>query len=58
MKMKTISDLINELQQYPQDAIIVDMYGNFFEGIEYREDICLGNPANPLCEVTKGYALI
>lgn len=56
--MKTIEDLIRELQKYPLDALIFDLYGDPFETIEYCEEIYLGDPANPYCKVTSGYKLI
>lgn len=54
----TISDLIEELQKYPQDALIFDMYGDKFERIDYEEEIYLGAPANPWVKTTDGYKLI
>lgn len=56
--IETIFDLIKELQKYPVDARIFDMYGDKFEKIEYCSEIYLGDPANPYCEVTTGYKLI
>jgi len=55
--IKTIEDLIKELQKYPQDANIFDMYGDKFEEIKYCSEIYLGDPANPYVEVTEGYKL-
>ena len=54
----TIADLINELQKYPQDANIFDMYSNKFEEVVYCDEIFLGDPANPWVETTDGYKLI
>ena len=54
----TISDLIKELQKYPQDALIFDMYGDKFETIEYDDEIYLGDSANPRVKTTDGYKLI
>lgn len=56
--IETISDLIKELQKYPADARIFDMYGDKFEKIEYCSEIYLGDPANPWVETTEGYKLI
>lgn len=55
--IKTVEDLINELQQLPQDAFIFDMYGDRFEEIKYCNEIYLGDPANPYVEITEGYKL-
>lgn len=55
--IETIGDLIKELQKYPQDANIFDMYGDRFEEIKYCNEIYLGDPANPCVEVTEGYKL-
>lgn len=54
----TIGDLIEELQKYPQDAKIFDMYGDSFEDLKYSDEIYLGDPANPYVEITEGYLLI
>ena len=54
----TIGDLIEELQKYPQDALIFDMYGDKFERIEYDDEIYLGDPASPWVKSTDGYKLI
>lgn len=56
--IETIGDLIEELQKYPQDALIFDMYSDRFEGIEYDDEIYLGDPANPRVKTTDGYKLI
>ena len=56
--IETITDLIKELQKYPADAKIFDMYGDKFENIEYCSEIYLGDPANPWVETTEGYKLI
>ena len=56
--INTIGDLIEELQKYPQDALIFDMYGDKFESIDYEEEIYLGDPANPWVKTTDGYKLI
>lgn len=55
--IKTIEDLIKELQKYPQDARIFDMFGEPFEKIKYCEEIYLGDSANPWAETTEGYIL-
>ena len=55
--IETIGDLIKELQKYPQDALIFDMFGERFEKIKYCEDIYLGDPANLWVETTEGYLL-
>lgn len=55
--IETIGDLIKELQKYPQDANIFDMYGDRFENIKYCDEIYLGDPANPWVETTEGYKL-
>lgn len=55
--IETIGDLIKELQKYPQDANIFDMFGDRFEEIKYCNEIYLGDPANPYVEVTEGYKL-
>lgn len=55
--IKTIEDLIKELQKYPQDARIFDMYGEPFEEIKYCKEIYLGDSANPWTEITEGYLL-
>jgi len=54
----TIGDLIIELQKYPQDANIFDLYGDRFEGLKYSDEIYLGDSANPHVEITEGYLLI
>ena len=56
--INTIGDLIEELQKYPQDALIFDMYGDKFETIEYDDEIYLGDPASPWVKTTDGYKLI
>ena len=56
--IETIRDLIKELQKYPPDAFIFDLYGDPFEKIEYRDEIFLGDPANPNCKTTDGFKLI
>ena len=56
--INTIGDLIEELQKYPQDALIFDMYGDKFERIEYDDEIYLGDPASPWVKSTDGYKLI
>ena len=56
--INTIGDLIEELQKYPQDALIFDMYSDKFERIDYEEEIYLGDPANPWVKTTDGYQLI
>ena len=56
--INTIGDLIEELQKYPQDALIFDMYGDKFERIAYEEEIYLGDSANPRVKTTDGYKLI
>lgn len=56
--IETIRDLIEELQKYPPDAFIFDLYGDPFEKIEYRDEIFLGDPANPNCKTTDGFKLI
>lgn len=55
--IKTVEDLINELQQLPQDAFIFDMFGERFEEIKYCNEIYLGDGANPWVETTEGYLL-
>ena len=55
--INTIGDLIEELQKYPQDALIFDMYSDRFEEIKYCNEIYLGDPANPYVEITEGYKL-
>ena len=55
--MKTIGELIQELQKYPQDALIFDSYEEPFQKILYCEAIYLGDPANPHCKTTEGYIL-
>ena len=55
--IKTVEDLINELQQLPQDAFIFDMYGERFKEIKYCNEIYLGDEANPWAEITEGYLL-
>lgn len=55
--IETIEDLIKELQKYPQDAFIFDMYGERFEEIKYCDEIYLGDGANPWVETTEGYLL-
>lgn len=55
--IKTIGDLIKELQKYPLDANIFDMFGDRFEEIKYCDEIYLGDPANPYVEITEGYKL-
>ena len=55
--INTIGDLIKELQKYPQDAKIFDVYSNRFEEIKYCDEIYLGDPANPYVEITEGYKL-
>ena len=55
--IKTVKDLINELQQLPQDAFIFDMFGERFEEIKYCNEIYLGDGANPWAETTEGYLL-
>lgn len=55
--IKTIGDLIKELQKYPLDANIFDMFGDRFEKIKYCDEIYLGDPANPYVEITEGYKL-
>lgn len=56
--IETIGDLIKELQKYPQDAKIFDMYSDRFEDLRYSDEIYLGDPANPYVEITDGYLLI
>lgn len=56
--INTIGDLIEELQKYPQDALIFDMSSDRFEEIKYCNEIYLGDPANPYVEITEGYKLI
>ena len=56
--IKTISDLIEELKKYPQDALIFDLNGERLEGLKYCEEIYLGDPANPRVEITEGYKLL
>ena len=57
--IETIGDLIKELQKYPQDALIFDMFGERFNGrLKYCEEIYLGDPANPNCEIVEGIMLI
>jgi len=55
--IKTIEDLIKELQKYPQDARIFDMFGEPFEEIKYCKEIYLGDFANSQVEITEGYIL-
>lgn len=55
--IETIGDLIKELQKYPQDAKIFDMFNEHFEEIKYCKEIYLGDPANPHVEITEGYKL-
>ena len=55
--INTIGDLIEELQKYPQDALIFDMFGVRFEEIKYCKEIYLGDSANPWAEATEGYML-
>ena len=55
--IETIGDLIKELQKYPQDAFIFDMFGERFEEIKYCNEIFLGDGANPWVETTEGYLL-
>ena len=54
----TIGDLVIELQKYPQDANIFDLYGDRFAGLKYSDEIYLGDSANPQVEITEGYLLI
>ena len=55
--IKTIGDLIEKLKEYPQDALIFDMYGDCFEEIIYENEIFLGDSANPNCKTVKGFIL-
>lgn len=55
--IKTIGDLIEELKKYPQDALIFDMFAECFEEVIYKEEIYLGDYANPNCEVVEGFIL-
>ena len=55
--INTIGDLIEELQKYPQDALIFDMFNEHFEEIKYCKEIYLGDSANPQVEITEGYKL-
>lgn len=55
--IETIENLIKELQKYPQDALIFDMFGERFEQIRYCKEIYLGDSANPWAETTEGYIL-
>ena len=55
--IKTIGDLIKELQNYPSDALIFDMFEDRFEELIYKEEIFLGDPANPNCKTVEGFIL-
>ena len=54
----TVSNLVAELQQLPQDANIFDLNGDRFEDLKYSNEIYLGDSANPHVEITEGYLLI
>ena len=58
INIKTVGDLIQELQKYPQDMLIFDMGGDLFEEVKIVEEIPLGDPANPKCKFVKGLELI
>lgn len=55
--IKTIGDLIKELEKYPQDALIFDTFVERFKEIIYMDEIFLGDPANPNCEIVEGFIL-
>ena len=56
--INTIGDLIKELQKYPQDALIFDIYDSHFEEIIYSDESPCGDPANPYCKFTEGFILL
>lgn len=59
VKINTVDDLIKELQKYPLDMLIFDMYGDKFEEIKIIDEIPLGDPASPYgCEYVRGIELI
>lgn len=47
-KEYTVSELIEELKRFPQDLKVV-CAGELLDIIEFREDYCLGDCANPNC---------
>ena len=56
--INTVGDLIKELQKYPQDALIFDIYDSHFEEIIYSDEIPCGDPANPYCKFIEGFILL
>lgn len=56
--IETIGELIIELQKYPPNTKIFDLYDDPFEEVEYCDKIYIGDPPNPKSKVTKGYRLV
>ncbi len=55
--IKTIGDLIKELEKYPQDALVFDTFMQRFKEVIYMEEIFCGDSANSNCEIVEGFIL-